>query len=58
MLLSVYPLHLQCFPQHSGTTYLRCTICTTDFNISHGGRNDMTTHVRGKHHKDMAKASS
>ncbi len=26
--------------------------------ISHGGRNDVTTHVHGKHHKEMAKASS
>ena len=41
-----------------GDTYARCTICSSDFNISHGGRNDVTTHVRGKHHTDMAKATS
>ena len=41
-----------------GDTYARCTLCCSDFNIAHGGRNDVTTHVKGKHHKDAAKASS
>ena len=41
-----------------GDTYARCTICSPDFNISRGGHNDVTTHVQGKHHRDMAKAVS
>ena len=44
--------------KYIGDTYVRCTICSSDFNISHGGRNDVTTHVRGKHHTDMARATS
>ena len=24
---------------------------SSDFSVSHGGRNDVTTHARGKHHK-------
>ena len=40
------------------THYVRCTYCASDFSISHGGRNDVTTHIRGKHHKEMAKACS
>lgn len=43
---------------YTGDTYARCTICASDFSISHGGRHDVTTHVRGKHHKEMASAST
>ena len=38
--------------------YARCTLCCSDFNISHGGRNDVNTRVQGKHHREMAQASS
>ena len=41
-----------------GDTYARYTLYCSDFTISHGGRSDVTTHVQGKHHKEMAKASS
>lgn len=41
-----------------GAGYARCTLCCSDFTINHGGRNDVTTHVKGKHHKEMATASS
>lgn len=37
-----------------GNTCARCTLCSSDFSIAHGGRNDVTTHVKGKHHKDIA----
>lgn len=38
----------------TGDTYARCTLCLSDFSVSHGGRNDVTTHVNGKHHKGLA----
>ena len=41
-----------------GGSYARSTPCYSDFTINHGGRNDVTTHVKGKHHKEMATASS
>lgn len=34
---------------------VHCAALTSPY---HGGRNDVTTHVQGKHHKEMAKASS
>ena len=39
-------------------TYARCTQCCSDFTVSHDGLSDVTTHVLGKQHKEMAKASS
>ncbi len=33
-------------------------MCCSDFNISHGGRNDVKTHVNGKKHRDLAAAAS
>ena len=33
-------------------------MCASDFGVSHSGRHDVTTHVRGKHHIEMAKSSS
>ncbi len=33
-------------------------MCASDFSVAHGGRNDVTTHVKGKHHKNMATATS
>ena len=38
--------------------HARWTICSSDFGISHSGRNDVTTHLKGKHHRDMARAGS
>lgn len=38
-----------------GVTYARCTLCLSDFTISHGGKNDVTTHVNGQRHKEAAK---
>ena len=42
-------------PSTKGNMYARCS---SDFNISHGGRNDVSSHVQGKHHWEMSKASS
>ena len=42
----------------SGNTYARCTLCCIDFGVSHGGRNDVTHHVRSKRHVEMASAST
>ena len=41
-----------------GNTFARCTLCCSDFNISHGGRNDVTTHINGKKHKALAADAS
>ena len=42
----------------TGNGFARCTYCASDFNISHSGRNDVTSHIRSKHHREMAKACS
>ncbi len=41
-----------------GDTYARCTICAFDFTIHHGGRNDVTHHLKTKRHTEMSKAVS
>ena len=33
-------------------------ICSSDFSIAHGGRHDVSTNDKGKHHIEMAKACS
>ena len=41
-----------------GNTFAHCSLCSSDFGISDGGRNDVTTHVKGKHHREMDAAAS
>ena len=41
-----------------GGTFARCTVCSKDFNVSHGGQNNVLKHVKGKHHQEMSKAAS
>ena len=41
-----------------GPTYARCNICAVDFNISHGGRNDVNRHVNRMKHKQWGAAAS
>ena len=36
--------------------YARCTLCAIDFSVSHGGRNDVTSHLKSKRHNDMSMA--
>ena len=31
--------------------YARCTLCLSDFSISHGGQNNVTTHTTSKPHR-------
>ena len=38
--------------------FAKCTYCASDFNISHSGLNDVTSHIRPKNHREMAKACS
>ena len=38
-----------------GNLYAWCTICAIDFGVSHGGRNDVTSHLKSKRHIDMSK---
>jgi len=54
----MFAIKIYIFFCHSGDSYARCTYCASDFNITHGGGNDVTTHVRGKHHKEMAEVTS
>ena len=42
----------------TGNGFARCTYCASGFNISHSGRNDVTSHIRSKNHREMAKACS
>ena len=37
-------------PSDKGKTYARCTECNSSFSISHGGGNDIKTHVSGARH--------
>ena len=46
------------FKSYSGDTYAHCTLCGIDFTICHGGRNDVTAHVKTKRHTEMAKVVS
>ena len=41
-----------------GNQHAHCSLCGTDFGISHGGRNDVTSHLKTKKHSQMAKAST
>lgn len=41
-----------------GDTFAHCSLCSSDFSVSHGDRNDVTTHVKGKHHREIGKAAS
>ena len=41
-----------------GNKFALCTLCATDFSITHGGQNDIQKHVSTKHHQQMAKAST
>ena len=41
-----------------GNTFAHCSLCSSDFGISNGGRNDVTTHIKGKHHREMDAAAS
>ena len=41
-----------------GDTFAHCSLCGSDFSITHGGKNDVTTHVKGKKHKQAAGAAS
>ena len=38
-----------------GILYARCTLYAIDFGVSHGGHNDITSHLKSKRHKDMSK---
>ena len=33
-------------------------ICVTDISVSHGGRNDIMKHIKGKHHQEMVKSAT
>lgn len=41
-----------------GNTFARCTLCSIDFGVYHGGRNDVANHVNIKRHVDSDKAAS
>ena len=41
-----------------GNTFARCTLCSIDFGVYHGGRSDIAQHVRSKRHIESDKAAS
>ena len=41
-----------------GDLYARCTFCSSDFSIAHGGKNDVVAHISTKKHKEAGKAVS
>lgn len=55
LLDSVLLLHAYHF---IGDTYAHCSLCGSDFSVSHGGKSDVTSHVGGKKHKQTAGAAS
>ena len=54
----MYIVPLKAKPQFFIITFARCTLCSSDFSISHGGRNDVTSHEKTNHHKEVAKEAS
>ena len=42
----------------AGDIYAKCMICVTDISVSHGGRNDIMKHIKGKHHQEMVKSAT
>ena len=47
MYVIILEIHISCRHNNTGNTYARCTYCESDFSISSGGLNAVTTHVRG-----------
>ncbi len=41
-----------------GNTFARCTLCSTDFSISNGGKSNVTSHLKGKKHMELVAGSS
>ncbi len=42
----------------TGDTFALCSLCCSDFGVSHGGKHDVYFHVNGKRHKEAASAAS
>ena len=40
-----------------GNTFAHCSLCSIDFGVYHGGRSDVTQHVRSEHHIKSDKAA-
>ena len=43
-------------PSSVGDTYAFCTMCDSNFSVSHGGINDCAMHVNGPRHKKYAES--
>lgn len=39
-----------------GATRARCIWCSSDFSVAHGGKNDVTKHMRSDQHKKIVTA--
>ncbi len=42
----------------TGDTFAHCSLCCSNFGVSHGGKHDVYVHVNGKRHKEAASAAS
>lgn len=41
-----------------GDSDVRCDVCTKDFNIAHGGKSDIESHIKSMHHQNALKLAS
>ncbi len=53
-----YRAQIQFIYEWKGEVYAKCTFCSSDFSISHGGKSDCVGHISTNKHKDSAKAVS
>ncbi|XP_071508171.1 uncharacterized protein [Diadema antillarum] len=44
-------------PSKRSNNYARCTLCSSDFSIGHGGANDIQAHIKSMKHRSAAEAS-
>ncbi len=59
--IAVTRLHCNQLNNHiiiTGDTFAHCSLCCSDFGVSHGGKHDVYVHVNGKRHKEAASAAS
>ena len=55
----VYFVILYCMLKiNVGDTFAHCSLCGSDFSVSHGGKHDVSVHIYGKCHKAAASAAS
>lgn len=54
----VYTERYPCIKPTSKPDFVRCEVCLCDFNISHGGFNDVQRHCEGSRHKSRGSSQT